>query len=137
MLWIAEAIPSDNRWHAVFQRYLQEIGGRVTVFGGDPGQILPSPTGDGRKPPGPAPGDEGSFTGKISGLVFDHFGDFAGFVLETERGEHKFHSREKEMEELAERAWRERLRITVRADRNEPHRPLWIIVHQPPTAFGP
>src|SRR6185312_12224407 len=77
MLWIAEAIPSDNRWHAVFQRYLQEIGGRVTVFGGDPGQISPSPTGDGRKPPGPAPADEASFTGKISALVFDHFGDFA------------------------------------------------------------
>jgi len=137
MRWIAEGIPSDNRWHAVFQRYLQEIAGRVIVFGGDPGQILPSPTGDGRKPPYPPPADEGDFTGKISGLIFDHFGDFAGFVLETERGEHKFHSREKEMEELAERAWRERLRITVHADRKEPHRPLWIVVHQPPAAFGP
>ena len=36
MLWIAEAIPADSRWYPVFQRYLQEIGWRVTVFGGDP-----------------------------------------------------------------------------------------------------
>jgi hypothetical protein len=137
MLWIAEAIPSDSRWHPVFQRYLQEIAGRVTVFGGDPGQIQPSPTGDGKKPPCPAPEDERAVTGKICALIFDHFGDFAGFVLETEHGEHRFHSREKELEELAERAWKERLRITVHADRNEPHRPRWIVVHQPPAAFGP
>jgi hypothetical protein len=136
MLWIAEAIPSDSRWYPVFQRYLQEIGGRVTVFGGDPGLIWPSPTGDGKKPPCPEPEDEQAFTGKICGLIFDHFGDFAGFVLETEHGEHKFHSREKEMEELAERAWRERLRITVHADRNGPHRSRLIVVHQPPAAFG-
>ena len=57
MLWIAEAIPADSRWYPVFQRYLQEIGWRVTVFGGDPGQILPSPTGDGK-------------IGKICGLIF-------------------------------------------------------------------
>ncbi len=137
MLWIGEAIPSDSRWYPVFQRYLQEIGGRVSVFGGDPGLILPSPTGDGKKPPYPAPEDERAFTGKISGLIFDRFGDFAGFVLETKHGEHKFYSREKEMEELAERAWRERLRITVHAERNQPHRAMRIVVHQPPTAFGP
>ena len=61
MLWIAEAIPADSRWYPVFQRYLQEIGWRVTVFGGDPGLILPSPTGDGKKSPCP--------TGKIWGLI--------------------------------------------------------------------
>jgi hypothetical protein len=137
MLWIAEAIPSDSRWYPVFQRYLQEIGGRVSVFGGDPGSILPSPTGDGKNPTCSAPEGDRAFTGKICGLIFDHFGDFAGFVLETEHGEHRFNSREKEMEELAERAWRERLRITVHADRHEPHRSMWIVVHQPPAAFGP
>lgn len=45
-------------------------------------------------------------------------------------------SGEKEIEELAERAWRERLRITVRAERDEPHRPLSIFVRQPPAPFG-
>jgi hypothetical protein len=32
---------------------------------------------------------------------------------------------------LAERAWRERLRITVSAERDQPHRPLTIIIRQP------
>jgi hypothetical protein len=75
------------------------------------------------------------FTGKISGLIFDHFGDFEGFVLETLESEHMFHSREKEMERLAERAWRERLRVTVYAERDEPHRPVSILVREPPARF--
>jgi hypothetical protein len=62
MLWIAEAIPADSRWYPVFQRYLQEIGWRVTVFGGDPAVILPSPTGDGKQTPCP-------FIGKICELI--------------------------------------------------------------------
>jgi len=38
---------------------------------------------------------------------------------------------------LAERAWRERLRITVWAERHEPHRPLSIIVREPPVPLQP
>jgi hypothetical protein len=56
-------------------------------------------------------------------------------LLDTEDGERKFFSREKEIEELAERAWRERLRITVWAEHNEPHRPSSIIVREPPAPF--
>ncbi len=140
MKWIAEAIPTQNRWHAVFERYLKEIGGRVTTFGGNPGLILPSPTGDVKKPPagGEPPCDDRkgkAFTGKISALTFDHFGDFDGFILETSHGEPKFHSREAEIEELAERAWRERLRITVHAEGHESYRPTSIVVHRPPVTL--
>jgi hypothetical protein len=39
------------------------------------------------------------------------------------------------MAELVERAWRERLRLTVWAERDEPHRPLTIVIHQPPAMF--
>jgi hypothetical protein len=134
MQWIAQAIPQQNRWSPVFERYLKELGGRVQAFGGDPGKILPSPTGGGVKH-GDG-GEEGeTFTGKISGLIFDHFGDFAGFTLVTQHGPHKFHSREPEMEELAERVWRERLRITVHADKKEKHRVLSVVVLGPPAAF--
>lgn len=135
MKWIGEAIPAGNRWHAVFTRYLKELAGRVQVFGGDPGKIQPSPTGDGTKRS--KYGDEKGklFTGKISGLIFDHFGDFEGFTLETRHDERKFHSRETGIEELAERAWRERLRITVYAEGDEPHRPISIVVHRPPGEF--
>jgi len=136
--WIAEFIPHHSRWFPVFHRYLSQIGGRVTAFGGDPTQILPSPTGDGRrKHPRHEPEGEDrfAFTGKITGLIFDRFGDFEGFVLDTEDGERKFFSREKEIEELAERAWRERLRIRVWVERHQPHRIERIIILEPPVGF--
>jgi len=135
--WIFKGIPHHNRWYPVFRRYLEQIAGRVSALGGDPITILPSPSGDGGRVhrPHKHPEDRLCFTGKISGLTFDRFGDFEGFLLDTEDGERKFFSREKEIEELAERAWRERLRITVCAEHHEPHRPEAIIVREPPVSF--
>ena len=140
--WIGESIPRGSRWDPVFHRYLDVLGGRLKTFGGDPGLVLPSPTGNWREPPGHgAPPTHGGdrdtlqLTGKIAGLIFDHFGDFDGFILETETKEHVFHSRESEIASLAQRAWRERLRLTVHATRHEPHRPLSITVRLPPSPF--
>jgi len=134
--WIGETIPHGSRWYPVFRRYLHKLGGRVKTFGGDPTTVEPSPTGDGGKTStgGTGHGDErlDCFTGKIAGLMFDRFGDFEGFLLETDEGDRKFLSREKDVAELAERVWRERLRITVCVERDEPHRPATIIVRQPP-----
>jgi hypothetical protein len=133
--WIAESIPVTNRWYPIFVRYLGQIGDRVTALGGDPAHILPSPKGD----------DGGrhrlheeklrAFTGKVAGLIFDRFGDFDGFLLNTEDGERKFFSREQDIEKLAGRAWRERLRITVWTEREEPHRLESIVVREPPAPF--
>ena len=130
-------MPRQRRWYPVFERYLEGIAGRVQGLGGDPGEILPSPTGDGRrKHRRHEEGEERhAYTGKIAGLIFDRFADFEGFVLDTEDGEHKFFSHEKNMEELTARAWRERLRITVNAEHDQPHRPLTIIVGEPCTPF--
>jgi len=85
--------------------------------------------------PEPEGEERQAFTGKIAGLIFDRFGDFEGFLLDTEDGERRFFSREKEIEALAERAWRDRLRITVWVERHEPHRPLSIIIRQPLASF--
>jgi hypothetical protein len=63
------------------------------------------------------------------------FGAALGFSLNTEEGGRTFRSREREIKELAERAWRERLRLTVRVTHHEPHRSLSIIVREPPTPF--
>lgn len=142
--WIGEAIPSASRWSAVFQRYLELVAGRVHEFGGNPVGIKPSPTGDGGKPGDGGEGGGGQheageregFTGKVEGLLFDRYGNFEGFLLSTAEHEHKFFSREDEVACLAERAWRERLRVTVWTERDEPHRPLRILVHQPPIEFG-
>jgi murein tripeptide amidase MpaA len=135
--WIAKGIPHHNRWYPVFHRYLEQIAGRVSALGGDPTTILPSPSGDGggKHTPREHHDHRLCFTGKIAGLIFDHFGDFDGFLLETEDGERKFFSRENEVEELAERAWHERLRITVCAERGEPCRPLSFIIREPPAPF--
>jgi hypothetical protein len=129
------------------QRYIAQLAGRVAGFGGNPTSILPSPTGNlpiqrgGRHGDGSHPGaSDGDcpheLTGKISGLLFDTFGDFEGFILNPGDGECKFFSREREMEVLAEQVWRERLRVTVLAKRDEPHRPRSIIVREPPAPFG-
>jgi hypothetical protein len=135
--WIAKRMPLTDRWYPIFQRYLDQVGGRVKALGGDPTTIEPSPSGDGGRKPHPPKGPEDRlcFTGKIAGLIFDRFGDFEGFLLDTEDGEREFLSREKEIEELAERAWRERLRITVCAERHSPHRPECIIIREPPVPF--
>ena len=104
--WIAKGMPNHNRWHPVFRRYLEQIAGRVSALGGNPSKILPSPSGDGGAQPQPThkrPEDRLHFTGKIAGLVFDRYGDFAGFLLDTEDGEREFSSREKEIAELAQR----------------------------------
>jgi hypothetical protein len=43
--WKIDQIPATNRWHPVLQRYIAQVSGRVTGFGGDPQQIPPSPKG--------------------------------------------------------------------------------------------
>jgi hypothetical protein len=43
---IAQAVPVNNRWHAIFDRYLEQVADRVRGLGGNPDTILPSPTGD-------------------------------------------------------------------------------------------
>lgn len=139
MRWVLLSVPPLDRWYPVFSRYVGQIADRVRGLGGNPALITPSPTGQ-LQPfepihPRPRPEDRVGYTGKIAGLIFDHFGDFEGFILETEECEHKFLSREKDMEELAERVWSERLRITVWAERDHPHRPLTVIVRQPPAHF--
>ncbi len=143
--WIGEAMPKQRRWYPVFQRYLQLIAEKVSALGVDPTTIPPLPTGLVSKPsqpqPHPGAGDRHHHggvgcTGKVDGLIFDRFGDFDGFLLDTEGGERKFYSRQAEIKDLVKHAWRERLRITVWTEHHEPHRPVSIVVRQPPVPFG-
>jgi murein tripeptide amidase MpaA len=127
--WIAQTIPTRSRWHPVFARYLDQIAGRVTGLGGDPGQVLPSPTGDGKHHDGSA--SAGDATGKVVGVIYDRFGDFEGFLLETERGgERRYHAREHKVEEIVKWAWLARAVITVHTDRFDPHHAAGIVVRR-------
>jgi hypothetical protein len=139
--WRLAQWPPTDRWYPVLLRYIDYISRRVDGLGGNASTIQPSPWG--AHPPGEQrePGPKRhrrrhARTGKIAGLIFDHFGDFKGFELETDHGEHIYLSREKEVERLADRAWRDRLRITVWADDETPHRPHTIVIRTPPAAFG-
>jgi len=71
-----------------------------------------------------------AFTGKVNGLIFDRFGDFDGFLLFTEHGqEETFESREAAVYRVVERAWQERILITVFVGRRHRHRPESIVLH--------
>ncbi|MEV5011929.1 S53 family peptidase [Streptomyces sp. NPDC055692] len=45
--WIQSTAPAHDRWGGPFDRYVSIVGERVRAFGGDPGQIAPSPDGSG------------------------------------------------------------------------------------------
>lgn len=133
MKWIWKDIHPNNRWYPVFKRYLEQLGGRVTFMGGDPGKVIPTgtgnwqnPTGGGGKGEGGGHGDHGhdhhehhhEFIGKVHGLIYDHFGDFEGFVLEGYDGvKHRFFSREMRVEERVRIACDERAVTKVIAGR--------------------
>ena len=132
--WILGTVPHGDRWYLPFLRYVAEIGQRVSGFGGDPGTVKPDPNGL----PG-VPGEPGvpgvgrlAFRGKVSGLLYDRWGDFEGFTLDTEAGERLFLSHERTIEDLANRAWRERILVVVYARASEPQRPERIVLKYAP-----
>ena len=54
------------------------------------------------------------WSGKVSGLLFDHFGDFEGLTLESYAGsQQRFFSQESAIHHLAKQAWLERYVVTV------------------------
>jgi len=87
MKWIGSAIPVQNRWSPVFERYLQDLGGRCRRLAAILVRFFRLRQGMARsRPPAASARTSEEVTGKISKLVFDHFGDFDGFVLETNHG---------------------------------------------------
>jgi len=120
--WRFQNMAPSNRWHPVFKRYLGYIAARIQGLGGNPGTIVPSPAGVPQGSGGkqhPTPGHhhhDKEFTGKVTGLAYDRFGDFEGFHLIDQEGhEHAFHSVEAQVEELARFAWMKRVLIRVEA----------------------
>src|SRR2546421_272019 len=55
--YIQQTIPTANRWSPIFVRWLNSLAAKVGGLGGDPTQVLPSPTG-GDIPPAPCPEPE-------------------------------------------------------------------------------
>ena len=140
MRYIGKSIQTDNRWYQVFQRYLDQLASRVKHMGGDPDEIIPDPNGDwnGRIRGSRDGRGEATmrFVGKVAGLFYDHFGNFDGFLLESEDSERRFESREREIESVVRDAWVERTLIAVFGERHRPKRVESILLIGPPDRRG-
>ncbi len=140
--WRLSVMPRNDRWYPVLERYVSYIAARVDGFGGNAGGVAPSPHGYLPGPRGLSGGGghglrgghgASESTGKVTGLCYDRFGDFEGFLLLTEAGEERaYHSREGEIERLARVAWTERFVISVFTDHGEPHEVRWIVLRRAP-----
>ena len=148
--WRLQNMAAVNRWYPVLQRYISYVSSRVKGMGGNPSTIQPSQWGLGQpgKTGGQGTGGHGGrgggfggqggtgglplhgleFTGKVSAIIFDRFGDFDGFLLLTLEGhERAFRGREPEIEELVNRAWTERILISVFVEKDCKHIPVSIV----------
>jgi hypothetical protein len=111
MKWRLQAMAPSNRWYAVLQRYISYLAARVEGLGGDPNAIPPSPDGAPLKDGGEQHLVE--YTGKVIEVVYDCFGDLEGFVLGDCCTPRAFKTRERAIGEIALRACKERLLLTV------------------------
>ncbi|MEK6263160.1 MAG: hypothetical protein AABP62_31670, partial [Planctomycetota bacterium] len=152
--WILRSMTTDERWYPVFSRCVSLIGDRVDVLGGDADLVQGSPAGipDGRPhdQDGHEPGDHGfeepeclcaergpvcRIEGKVTGVAYDCFGDFEGFVLDDCGRETRFAAREHKIEALVRLAWRERIVIRVMVRVADKRRPVSITLRRAPEPF--
>lgn len=134
--YIAKSILTTDRWYPVFSRYLDQTGIRVQEFGGDPDKvetplkgtsIKDEIEGEGEIPSTELPQE--LYTGKVSQILYDCFGDFEGFILALCHKERHFRSNEKTIEEIVTRACKERVTVTIYIHQDDKTRPFKIGLH--------
>lgn len=113
--YIAMAIPITDRWHPIFERYINQIAAKVEGLGVDPGSVKPSPDDPGIVGE-PDNGAELCYTGKVNEIMYNCYGEFEGFALETCSSKHRFASCENGIEAVVWRACRDRATVTVCVD---------------------
>jgi hypothetical protein len=138
MRWVQETIPPANRWRPVFHRYVGQLAGKIVALGGDPNAIPPTGTGvwpglGGHEPAGDSHGrshgEHREFTGKIKAIVYDTFGDFEAFVVETRSGQrHRIESHEKQVHVLVQQVWSQRILVKIVVHRDRADRPIEISI---------
>jgi hypothetical protein len=110
--YIFQAIPTTDTWHPVFSRYLYQLGDQIAGLGLDPALVPASPDDPGL--PGEACLEEREqLTGKVREVIFDCFGDFIGFTLESCSKCHHVSSRKKGVAEIVLRACHDGCTVTV------------------------
>lgn len=122
--WRLARMPAGDRWRPVLERFVAHVAARVDGFGGKAAAVPASLQGypaSRRVAPGWV------FTGKVQEVIFDAFGVFEGFVLETASESHRFASREPAIGDLVLWACQERAVLSVVTDRGS-HRIRNLIV---------
>lgn len=117
MKWRLQVMVPNNRWYPVLQRYLSYLTARVKGLGGDPDAIPPSPSGAPHEGAGVGQRDLVEFTGKVKEIVYDCRGCFEGFVLADCCNPRALKSCEARIAEIALRACRDGLLVSVWVDR--------------------
>ena len=127
MKWRFQNMSPANRWYPVLQRYIAYVSARVNGLGGDADKVKPSPLGYWEQPE--KPGEERcEHTGKICKVLFNCYGEFEGFVLKDCCEEHIFKSCEPLIGELAIRACKERLKVSVCIDKKDKNRICKLVI---------
>jgi hypothetical protein len=127
MRWRLGQLSPADRWHAVLERYVDYIAGRVAGLGGDPDAILPSPKGVPVRELEPC-GDVVDHSGRVEEIVFDCHGRIERFLIAGCCDGHAYVTRDQDLAELILRARRERLDLVVVSPRHRPTDVLRIIV---------
>ncbi len=126
--YIFLAIPATDQWHPVFMRYIKQLEDKVRGLGVDPNEVKPSADDPGI--PGiELPGGEKCYRGKICEIYFDCFGEFEGFILCTCSDKMHFKTKERSIAELALRACRDRLTISVCVEGKKEQKIKRIIIY--------
>jgi hypothetical protein len=87
MRYIQRGVPATSRWNNVFTRYVDQIATRVRGFGGDPGAVQPSPSGDWYCPADGLGGLMLTFTDKTGNQVDDVADIFLKHTVLSDRRE--------------------------------------------------
>ncbi|HEY5368119.1 MAG TPA: hypothetical protein VIJ75_03940 [Hanamia sp.] len=137
MKWRLQQMLPSNRWYPVLQRYILYISARIDGLGGNSASIKPSFNGVPFRPKDQKKScdEEIEYIGKVTELIYDRFGDFEGFILDTEDGGIKFKAREPEIEQVIKRAWAERIVTKIFVELDALHLPKEIILCSPPKPF--
>jgi hypothetical protein len=111
MKWRLQQMGPSNRWYPVLQRYISYISARVKGLGGDP-DAIPASVDGAPSQPGGVP-ELTAVTGRVVEIMYDCFGRFEGFRLDECCGSKVFRSRVPGVQEIALRACRDCLLLTV------------------------
>lgn len=127
--YIALGIPVNDIWYPVFQRYIEQLADKLKGLGIDPGLILPSPDDPGIPGHESTSENEVCYTGKVNKVLYNCFGEFQGFILESCCSDnHHIRCCESGIGQLVLLACKEHLWITVCLSKKEKNKVCGVMI---------